>query len=89
MKGELHLLPRTARNTDFGLRHLVVPTFLLMNDSANELLCYLGFVTPRDSNVYYYVTASLMPYHIHSHNVTRSFPLVRKVRVPRPTQHMI
>ena len=32
------ILPRTARETDFG--HLV-PTFLLTDDSANELLCFL------------------------------------------------
>ena len=41
MKGELH--PSKNRSYD-GLRHLV-PTFLLMDDSANELLCFL--VRPR------------------------------------------
>ena len=34
MEGKLHALPRTARKTD--VRTLVVPTFLLMDDSANE-----------------------------------------------------
>ena len=36
MKGELH--PSKNRSKQ-GLRHLV-PTFLLMDDSANELLCF-------------------------------------------------
>ena len=43
MKGEVH--PSKNRSYD-GLQHLV-PTFLLMNDSANELLCYLGLSLQR------------------------------------------
>ena len=38
MNGELH--PSKNRSKD-GLRHLV-PTFLLMDGSANELLCISG-----------------------------------------------
>ena len=58
MKGELH--PSKNHSQD-GLRHLV-PTFLLMNDSADEL--YFVFVVwghSRDSSGYCYVTASWVP----------------------------
>ena len=60
MKGELH--PSKNRSED-GLRHLV-PTFLLMDDSANELLVFWCGHS-RDSNRYY-VTASWVPCHIHT-----------------------
>ena len=43
MKSELH--PSKNRSQD-GLRHLV-PTFLLMDDSANELLCFLVWPLQR------------------------------------------
>ena len=43
MKGELH--PSKNRSQD-GLRHLV-PTFLLMDESTNELLCYLVWPLQR------------------------------------------
>ena len=42
-KGELH--PSENRAYD-GVRHLV-PTFLLMDDSANELLLFFGLATPE------------------------------------------
>ena len=59
MNGELH--PSKNRSED-GLRHLV-STFLLVGDSASELcfVCWCG--NSRDSNGYYYVTASWVPYH--------------------------
>ena len=43
MRAEMH--PSKNRSYD-GLRHLV-PTFLLMNDSANELLCFLVWPLQR------------------------------------------
>ena len=43
MKGELH--PSKNRSQD-GLRHLV-PTFLLVDDSVNELCFVSGVATPE------------------------------------------
>ena len=54
MKGELH--PSKNRSYD-GVRHLV-PTLLLMDDSANELYFVLWFDHSRDSNGHYCVTSS-------------------------------
>ena len=59
MKGELH--PSKNLSED-GLRHLVF-IFLLTDDSANDfLVIWRGY--SGDSNVYYYVTASRVDYHI-------------------------
>ena len=60
MKGELH--PSKNRLQD-KIRY-PVPTFLLMDDSANELL-FSGVITP-ESNGCYHITASWVPYHIHT-----------------------
>ena len=57
------ILSRIARKTDFGT--YLVPTFLLMDGSANELLCFRCGHS-RDSNGYYCATASWVPYHIHT-----------------------
>ena len=62
MKGELH--PSKNRSQD-GLRH-PVPTFLLMDDSANELYCIFWVGNSRDSDGDCCVTASWVPYHIHT-----------------------
>ena len=43
-----------------------MPTFLLMDDSANELYFVFWCGHSRDSDGYYYVTASWVPYHIHT-----------------------
>ena len=61
MKSELHLFKNRSRN---GLRRLV-PAFLFMDDSANELLVFLCGHS-RDRNGYYCVTASWVPYHIRT-----------------------
>ena len=48
------------------LRHHV-PTFLLIiDDSASELCFVFWCGHSRDSNGYYYVTASWVPYHIYT-----------------------
>ena len=65
------ILPKAARKT--GFRHLV-PTFLLMDDIANELYIVFWCGHSRDSNGYYYVIASWVPLP-YSHYVMRSFPL--------------
>ena len=57
MKGELH--PSKNRSYD-GIRHLV-PTFLFMDDSANELYFAFWCGHSRDSNGYHHVTASWVP----------------------------
>ena len=62
MKGELH--PSMNHSQD-GLRHLV-PTLLRMDDRADELYFVFWCGHSRDSNGYYYVTASWVPYHIHT-----------------------
>ena len=62
MKGDVH--PSKSRSQD-GLRHLV-PTFLLMDDGANEFRCVYWCDHSRGSNGYYYVTASWAPYLVHT-----------------------
>ena len=69
IKGGLH--PSKNCSLD-GLRHLV-PTFLLMDDSANELLCFLVWPLHRQQWVIRCnCLAGSVPY---SHYVMRSFPL--------------
>ena len=62
MKGELH--PSKNRSRD-EFRHLA-PTFLRIDDRANELCFVFWCGHSRDSNGYYYVTASWVPYHVHT-----------------------
>ena len=58
MKGELH--PSKNHSYD-GLRHLV-PTFFLMDDSANEIFCFLVWPLQRQQWVLlYYITTSWVP----------------------------
>ena len=55
------ILPRTARETDFG------PLCLLSCLWMTAPMSYFVFWRhPRDSNGYYYVTASSVPIHIHT-----------------------
>ena len=66
--GESHegvncILPRTARKTDFGM---YVPTFLLVDDSANELYFVFWCGHSSISNGCYCAIASWVPYHIHT-----------------------
>ena len=62
MKGELHLSKNRSSN---GLRHHV-PIFLLMDDSANENILFSGVATPETAMSINDVTASWVPYHIHT-----------------------
>ena len=62
MKGDVH--PSKSRSQD-GLRHLV-PTFLLMDDSANELRCLLVSPLQRQQWEEYYVAASWVSYLVHT-----------------------
>ena len=80
MKGELH--PSKNRSLD-GLGHLV-PTFLLMGDSANELLCFL--VSPLQRQHWLLLCDCIVGALPYSHNVMRSFPLC-EVRVLHPAQY--
>ena len=57
------ILPRTARKTDFGTLCLL-SCLLWMTAPMNEFVFWCGH--SRDSNGYYYVTASWVPYHIHT-----------------------
>ena len=43
-----------------------MPTFLLTDDSANEVYLVFWCGHSRDSNGYYNVAASWVPYHIHT-----------------------
>ena len=65
-----YILPRTARKTDFGT---IVPAFLLMDGSANELLCFL--VWPLHKQQWVLVCSCLVGASPYSHYVMRSFPL--------------
>ena len=69
MKGELH--PSKNRPKD-GF-WCVVPTFLLMDDIANELLCFLVWPLQRQQRVLLcYCLMGALPY---SHYVMQSFPI--------------
>ena len=77
MNGELH--PSNNRSSD-GLRHLV-RTFLLIDDSADELLCFLVWLLQRQQWVLLCnCLVGALPY---SHYVMRSLPLCG-VRVLHP-----
>ena len=80
MKGELH--PSKKRSSD-GVRHLV-PTFLLMDDSANELLCFL--VWPLQRQQWALPCNCLVDALPYSHCVMRSFPMCG-VKVLHPVQY--
>ena len=79
MKGELH--PSKNHSYD-GLRQLV-PTFLLMDDSANELLCFLVWLLQRQQWVL--LCNCLVGALRYSQYVMRSFPLCG-VKVLHPAQ---
>ena len=79
MKGELH--PSKNRSLD-GFQHLV-PNFLLMDNSANELLCLLVWPLQRQQLVL--LCNCLVGALPCSHFVMRSFPLCG-VRVLHPAQ---
>ena len=80
MEGELH--PSKNRSQD-GLRH-VVPTFLLMDDNANELLCFL--VWPLQRQQWVLLCNFLVGALPYSHYVIRPFPSCG-VRVLHPAQY--
>ena len=80
MEGELRPSKKLLKD---GLRHLVVPTFLPMDNSANGLHFIGQF---RDSNAYCYVSALWVGTLPYSHYVIRSFPLCG-VRVLHPAQN--
>ena len=69
MKGELH--PSKNRLKD-GLRHLM-PTFLRMDNSTNELLCFLVWPLQRQQSLL--LCNCLVGALSYSHYVMRSFPL--------------
>ena len=80
MKGELH---PSENRSKYGLRHLV-PTFLLMDDSANELLCFLVWPLQRQQWVLLCNRlVGALPYSLY---VMRLFPLYG-VKVLHPVQH--
>ena len=63
MKGELASFQKTAHKTDFCTLYLLS---CLWMTAPNELYFVFWCGHSRDSNGYYYETASWVPYHIHT-----------------------